>query len=317
MYGIDKIREKLEREKELSLDLSYCFKDMLEWWDKHQNCPPHLQRILFMQFFLSILHKEDIECMGDFHFKSPIFVFSIRGIPKGIPLAYHYVIHETLSLLLGLNDIYYPYEQHKYLLLGKDSHLFSEWGMGAGEISLHSDDIYEELEVELLSLSIWKDTTKTPTLLLHPRELVKRLNDEDFLCLFESYAEFKSGKNVKVSKSQIKPLIFYKDDFGLGFNLDFRIDREVGDRMIGVDKKSQAFIDRFREMLKECETYAFGDEECFLVVVNKKTLHGRESLNGAGKVSDIARLSSVPRVLLRSKGVAQKCFESLSVGVAV
>lgn len=250
MYDIDKIRENLDKEKELSLDLSYCFKDMLEWWDNHQHCPPHLQRILFMQFFLSILHKEDIECMGDFHFESPVFAFSIRGIPKGIPLAYHYVIHETLSLLLGLNDIYYPYEQHKYLLLGKDSHLFSEWGMGAGEISLHSDDIYEELEVELLSLSIWKDTTKTPTLLLHPRELIKRLNDEDFLHLFESYAEFKSGKNVKVSKSQIKPLIFYREGFGLGFNLDFRIDREVGDRMIGVDKKVKPLLIDLEKYLK-------------------------------------------------------------------
>ncbi|WP_300706698.1 MULTISPECIES: hypothetical protein [Helicobacter] len=155
MYDIDKIRENLEKEQELSLDWGYCFKDMLEWWDNHQHYPPHLQRILF------------------------------------------------------------------------------------------------------------------------------------------------------------------KDDFGLGFNLDFRIDREVGDRMMGVDKKSQAFINRFREMLKECETYAFGDEECFLMVVNKKALHGRESLNGVDKIGNIARLSSAPRVLLRSKGVAQKCFEALRVGVAV
>lgn len=49
----------------------------------------------------------------------------------------------------------------------------------------------------------------------------------------------------------------------------------------------------------------------------KKALHGRESLNGVDKIGNIARLSSAPRVLLRSKGVAQKCFETLRVGVAV
>lgn len=39
MYDIDKIRENLEKEQELSLGWGYCFKDMLEWWDNHQHYP--------------------------------------------------------------------------------------------------------------------------------------------------------------------------------------------------------------------------------------------------------------------------------------
>ncbi|MDE5603792.1 MAG: hypothetical protein K2I71_07785 [Helicobacter sp.] len=245
--------------------------------------------------------------MANFHLNSCIFAFFIQGIPKNIPLEYHYIIHESLSLLLGLNDICYPYKQHKYLCLGKDSHLFNEWGMGAGEISLHCDDIYEDMEIELLSLSIWRDVTKTPTILLHPRELIKNLSDEDFLYMFESQAEFKSGKNVKIAKSQIKSLAFYKDGFGVGFNLDFRIDRDVGKRMVGLNKKTQFLIDKLKEMLKECKIYTFGDEDSFLMAVNKKVLHGRVKLNIPKKMD--STLSSTPRVLLRSKGIAQKIFE--------
>ena len=100
--------------------------------------------------------------------------------------------------------------------------------MGSGAISLHSDDIYESLDIDFLSLSVCRDITFTPTTFLHTNDIVSNLTDKEFLSMFNTKARFISGKNVKGNKTQIKPLAFYKQGIGVGFNLDFRIDRNVG-----------------------------------------------------------------------------------------
>ncbi|MDE5603791.1 MAG: hypothetical protein K2I71_07780 [Helicobacter sp.] len=57
MQDIDKIREKLNDEKIVRLELGYCSVAIQDWWDKHKHLTLRLQQILFMQFFLSILKK--------------------------------------------------------------------------------------------------------------------------------------------------------------------------------------------------------------------------------------------------------------------
>ncbi|TLD82145.1 hypothetical protein LS68_003875 [Helicobacter sp. MIT 05-5293] len=132
--------------------------------------------------------------------------------------------------------------------------------------------------------------------------------------MFESQVQFVSGKNVKTSKSQIKPLAFYNARKGVGFNLDFRIDTNVGERMIGLDTASQKLIAKMREILQQCSLNTFSSEGSFAIFANKKVLHGRSKLNQLENIEKkVFDLYSAPRVLLRSKGIAREEFMEVSV----
>ncbi len=60
--------------------------------------------------------------------------------------------------------------------------------MGLGAISLHSDDIYESLDIDFLSLSVCRDITFTPTTFLHTNDIVSNLTDKEFLSMFNTKA---------------------------------------------------------------------------------------------------------------------------------
>ncbi|RDU60006.1 hypothetical protein [Helicobacter marmotae] len=310
---IDEIKEKVQKEHSLTLNVSYLCEDIRQWWESHKDTPSRLQQTLFLNFLLSKLSRSDLNQIAKFSLASPIYAFFINGLPKDMDLRCHYIIHESFSLVFGLFDIPYPYEHHKWLFLGKEAHSFAEWGMGAGAISLHSDDIYEDLEIDYLSLSICRDLTSTPTTFLHPREIVAHLSNEEFLSMFGSQVQFVSGKNVKTSKSQIKPLAFCNARKGIGFNLDFRIDTNVGERMIGLDMTSRKLIAKMREILQQCSPNTFSNEGSFAIFTNKKVLHGRSKLNRLKNIEKkVFDLYSAPRVLLRSKGIAREEFMEVS-----
>lgn len=312
--NIRKLKDIVKNEQILVLDLCYLKKD-LELFIKNLSNTKFNETLGSMRYrviecFLSLLKDEDKNLL--FNTPEEYVALVLKNIFKNLSLELCYILHEGLSDLLGLIDIYYPYEQHKWLYLKQYS--YSEWGCGAGEISLHSDDIYESRNIAFLSLSVCKDETNTHTTLLPIKELVSDLSDSEFQLLFKTNARFVSGKNVADLKEIVKPLAFYHEKEGLGFNFDFRVDEENGERMIGVSQKDQAIINQLRENLSQKELLYFGGEGSFLFVLNKRVLHGREKMKIEIKnqcLKENFTLSSSPRVVLRSKGIKRE------LGVAI
>lgn len=259
--NIGKLRDIVDNEQVLVLYLCYLKGDLGLFIKNLSKANETLGSMKYrvIQHLLTLLRDEDKGLL--FNTPKEYVAIAVKNLFENMSLEFCYILHEGLSDLLGLIDIYYPYEQHKWLYLKK--YQYAEWGCGAGEISLHSDDIYESRNIAFLSLSVCKDETNTHTALLPVKELVSDLSDSEFQLLFKTNARFVSGKNVADLKETIKPLAFYDEKEGLGFNLDFRIDQENGERMIGVSQKDQAIIDRLRENLSQKEPLYFGGEGSF------------------------------------------------------
>lgn len=139
-----------------------------------------------------------------------------------------FVIHEAMSDLFYVNDIQYPYEEHKVLYLNSSGMDYDEWGKGWGKISPHQDDIYEAISTDYLALTVCRDTTKTPTRCYLPKDIVDGFSDKELWQLMNTKAKFISGKNVsgrvmcrECNIVQFNPL------YGITFNLDFRIDKTM------------------------------------------------------------------------------------------
>ncbi|PZT47792.1 hypothetical protein B6S12_07230 [Helicobacter valdiviensis] len=267
------------------------------WWLGTKNIqePSSFKKASFISLLLDNIKEEDLIKIRQFDDKFASAVI-INNILKESNLELHYIVHESLSDIFGLIDIHYEYENHKWLCLKENAFDYKEWGGGVGAISLHSDDIYENRDIDLLSLSICKDLSNTPTNYLPIKEIINLLNDEELTMLLKAKAEFISGKNVSCIKKTIKNLITYNNI--LKFNLDFRNDTNIGFRMLGLDTNSQHIIEILRNIIEtKINTSKFNGVGSFLIIKNKQVLHGRDKLNNIKQ--DIEK----PRILIRSKGL--------------
>lgn len=211
-----------------------------------------------------------------------------------------FIIHEVFSsFICGIKDVKFPYECHKEIYPNKEEGLhYSEWGNGYGPISLHSDDLYEKVDCDLLSLTTVINENKIPTSIVNSSEIISYLNDEEIEILKKSPAIFISGKNVNGKKIKSTKCIIEEFNGDVKYNLDFRIDKENGQRMKFINLDHQYIIDKMRNILNDIKPLSVGEDPgTFSVVNNKKVLHGRFlSLN---KSFD---KKTGERLLLRSKG---------------
>lgn len=294
---IELIREYCTKQYEIAIDLSYLQKKIESWWLESKNIqePLSFKKASFISLLLDNIKEGDLTKMRQFNDKFASAV-TINNILKESDLELHYISHESLSDIFGLIDIHYEYEDHKWLCLKENAFNYKEWGGGVGKISLHSDDVYETRDIDLLSLSICKDLSNTPTNYLPIREIINLISDNQLEILLNAKAEFISGKNVSCIKKTIKNLITYNDT--LSVNLDFRNDTNVGFRMVGIDKDSHHIIEILRNIVEnKIDTNKFNGVGSFLIIKNKQVLHGRDKLNNIKQ--DIEK----PRILIRSKGL--------------
>jgi hypothetical protein len=70
-------------------------------------------------------------------------------------------VHEVLSKMAGIIDIKYPYEEHKELFPKNSNHIASDWGKGYGLIRPHSDDLYEDRDINIMSLTVFSNSYNT------------------------------------------------------------------------------------------------------------------------------------------------------------
>jgi hypothetical protein len=215
-------------------------------------------------------------------------------------------VHETLADMFYLNDIKYDYEEHKALYLKPSAEQYKEWGNGYGDITPHSDDLYEHMDVDYLALTVCRDTTHTPTAYYFPRDLMDNLSDDELDTLITMQAVFISGKNVTGFKERIREVVTHNPLFGYQFSLDFRIDPHCGERMRAVNEGQQV-LDKIRARIAHARHHvSTAQTGTFLIVANRKILHARPTLNisidMASKHSSAPTLATTPRLLFRSKG---------------
>ena len=306
-------REKISKEKTIILDFSYLTGVIESWWKKNNNQDTHVLKIQLVNLFLTYLRTEDT-----FHFDKVGLanggaaavciknVFSLDS-PK---LAL--TVHEALADLFHLTDIKYEYEEHKALYLKPSAEKYREWGSGHGDITPHSDDLYENLNVDYLALTVCRDITKTPTAYYFPGDLICELNDEEIRELLTMQAVFVSGKNVSGLKERVRHVVEFSDIYGFQFALDFRIDSQNGERMRAING-GQHVLDKIRAGLPNAKNHVSTAETgTFLIVANHKILHARPMLNiDANEVRQQANTSTfntTPRLLFRSKGPRKQYY---------
>ena len=129
--------------------------------------------------------------------------------------------------------IKYPYEDHKKLYVKPEGINSREWGNGKGDITPHCDDLYEKTDASLLSLTVAKDETRTPTTFYQTKHVIKDLSDAEIEKLSTMRADFISGKNVRggIKFNSRKVLDQSEDRDDVTIAMDFRIDDENGQRM--------------------------------------------------------------------------------------
>lgn len=301
------IRQAIQQEKIVSLNLSYLSPVVDEWWKTNKdNALTHLSKLSLSALILSSLKTEDAYYLDKIGINGVSGVCA-TGIFESDDYRLAHVAHEALSEIFFLKDIEYSYEDHKALFLKPDAEKYRDWGNGYGEITPHSDDLYEELSTDILALTVCRDLTKTPTQCYMMREVFKRLSDSDIETLLISRALFKSGKNVTGLKQRERPLLEFSAEFGVRVNLDFRVDTERGERMVPVGTECEQVINKLRNSLSECEpVFSVSETGTFFAIANNKVLHARSVMNmDKDTVELISRTSSfrdTPRLLYRSKG---------------
>ncbi|MCW8274749.1 hypothetical protein IMF27_02700 [Pseudomonas sp. PCH199] len=304
--SVDFFRETISKEKIVILDFTYLAGTIESWWKKNNLQDTHILKIQLINIFLNYLRAEDI-----FHFDKVGLsdggaavciknIFSIDS-PK---LAL--TVHEALADLFHLTDIEYKYEEHKALYLKPSAEKHREWGNGFGYITPHSDDLYENLNVDYLALTVCRDITKTPTAYYFPKDLLCELSDEEIAELLSMQATFISGKNVNGLKKRVRHIVEYSDIYGFHFSLDFRVDPQNGERMRAINN-GQHVLDKIRAGLPNAKNhYSTAQTGTFLIIANHKVLHARSTLNiDANEVREQAKHSTfntTPRLLFRSKG---------------
>lgn len=300
------VRSELQKEHLVKEDLNYLSQDLENWWsNQEQQGNIHFLKLKLANFFLEHLKQDHLNLLGvlgekHHHIAAVCFTNIFKKDYPKLAL----VVHEALSELFHLTDIKYPYEDHKSLYLMPEGINFKEWGNGYGKISPHSDDLYEDISTDYLSLTVCRDNTNTPTRCFFLKDIFAGFSDSDLSELLEINVKFISGKNVKKRNiEKIKKLIEFDPFYGIIANLDFRIDDVSGERMRALKPKHNRLLNKLRfNLANTCFEESIAKTGTFFIVANHKVLHSRGPMN-----TDINNLNSIStqhpsRLLFRSKG---------------
>lgn len=303
------IKKEISAEKLQVLDFGY-IQDKIEfWWSKEKSN----SNFLVMKFKLMNLLIDSLDNNDSYYFsnlglnKSKVAAVCIKNVFKTDCHKLSLLVHESLSDLFQLTDIKYEYEEHKALFLKPSGEIYKDWGNGYGEITAHSDDLYENINIDYLSLTVCRDLTNTPTSYLFPRDIITNFSDGELVKLFHLKARFLSGKNVEIYKERKRNLMEYSAKYGFRFFLDFRVDNHTGERMQAVKSSEQYLIDKMRQnVINHAKAPSTTETGTFLIVANHKILHGRPQMNMDKTMVDEytknIRFKDTPRLLFRSKG---------------
>lgn len=305
-------RESISKEKAIILDFSYLSGVIESWWKKNSRQDTYILKQQLVSLLLTYLHAEDTSHFNKVGANNGSAVICIKNIFTIDSPELSLVVHEALSDLFHITDIKYEYEEHKALYLKPSAEKHQEWGNGYGDITPHSDDLYEHLNVDYLALTVCRDTTNTPTAYYFPNDLLSDLNDQELGEFLTMRAVFISGKNVSGLKRRIRHVVEYSDIYGYLFSLDFRVDAQYGDRMRAVND-GQHVLDKIRAGLPNVKKHVSTAETgTFLILANQKILHARPMLNiNSSKAREEAlhsTLNTTPRLLFRSKGPRKQYF---------
>jgi hypothetical protein len=306
-FCIKDIRVEIEKEKIINLDFTYLQPLIDKWWlNRNQNISLHMLKLQLISLILQNINDKDIEYFDKVGINSIAGIcitniFSIDNYELSL------VVHEAFSDLFHIRDIKYDYEEHKALYLKPTGEHYSNWGNGYGEITPHSDDLYEDISTDYLSLTTCRDVTKTPTILYFPKDILKNFNEEELEHLFNMKIRFISGKNVQVLKAKERNFLEYSAKYGFNFFMDFRVDNDTGQRMLPIIDQDKSLLEKLKESIKYCPNISFiPNTGMFIVVANYKVLHARARMNIdqnlATNIALYADFSNTPRLLYRSKG---------------
>ena len=135
----------LSKEHIATLDLSYLKNSISQWWCNSDHLEPIFQlKSAFTQHILSEIYTSHLSMFSELGLASQhISGICLQGLFDIDDPKLALIIHESLSELFNLTDIPYEYEEHKTLYLKDTSLSYKNWGSGYGEITPHSDDLYE------------------------------------------------------------------------------------------------------------------------------------------------------------------------------
>lgn len=305
-------RHELSKETTISLDFGYLSGVIESWWEKNKEQSLHTLKIQLTNLLINYLRPEDTVYFDQVGASNGVAAVCIKNVFTSDCPALALTVHEALADLFHLTDIKYEYEDHKALYLKPSAEKYREWGNGYGDITPHSDDLYESLNVDYLALTVCRDTTHTPTAYYFPADLLISLNDEEIQTLLGMQAIFVSGKNVSGSKERVRNVVEYNEQYGYRFSLDFRIDIHCGERMRAFNG-GQEVLDKIRAGLSAAKcNVSTAQTGTFLIVANNKILHARPTLNiSADDVRSQAAtstLNTTPRLLFRSKGPRKQYY---------
>ncbi len=296
------LRNEFSKEQIARLNMSYLGSKIDKWWfsqkDTHKN--PFLGYSLLELIYKNILpeHLKQIQSVGMAdHKTAAVFMEYLFSQPDRC-LAL--LVHETMAKIFGLIDVKYPYEDHKELYPSKLGEGAFDWGKGLGMIRPHSDDIYENRDINFMGLTVCRDTSSTPTWFWLLKDVVSCLTDLELGRLALSEATFFSGTNVEgTCLKSTKPILRFDETEGPTLRLDFRIDSRVGPRMQVEDVEVQQILLKMRNGLKSLKPIA-SNPSCGSVsfLANLKILHGRSELNPV-----MLYEGESSRILFRSKGI--------------
>ena len=303
----DFIREELQKEHIVTLDLEYVSNLVEQWWiNKNSGQSNHLLKLQLIALLLNKLKPEHIKLLGmiGLNYISAICITNIFRTDNYI-LAL--LVHEAMCELFHLNDIQYEYEDHKALYLKPGGENYRDWGNGYGEITPHSDDLYEDTPTDLLALTVCRDSTKTPTSCYFPKDIFANFSDDEITQISKIKVKFISGKNISIVKQKERNIIEYDSVHGLQIYMDFRIDNHTGERMVALDTQDQNLVDKLRAQVTKCTPiYSVPETGTFFIVANYKVLHARAVMNMSQKnarvIASNPDFGATPRLLYRSKG---------------
>lgn len=302
------IRDEAKKEQVITVDLQYIQQKIDEWFKtvKIQSTPIPQLRLELISLLVQNLNKEHLEYTNMIYMRN-ISAVSFTNVFSIDDYKLAFLVHEALCDMFNLCDIKYPYESHKMLYLKPGGENYKEWGNGYGEITPHSDDLYEDLDTDLLALTVCRDTTSTHTTGYMLKDIIAMLDDDDIDCMLNTDVEFISGKNVSIVKRRTRKLLEYTESLGIKGCLDFRIDNHAGPRMRAVDSMASRILEKLRHVIKSCRWVEFTPiTGTFSIVNNYKILHARSAMHldfaTAQMVANNSNFQNTPRLLYRSKG---------------
>ncbi|KFM73022.1 hypothetical protein X975_16553, partial [Stegodyphus mimosarum] len=301
---VQKVREYARKEKLLVLDCAYMSTYIENWWNtaKHnenfKENKESLKKLLLEKFKNNEQQKLSIVGVAGHHVSGVV----LTGLFHTDDPELSHVVHETLSDLAKLRDIKYPHEDHKHLFIKPEGVKKKEWGKGAGRISPHCDDLYEDIDTDLLSLTTCRDNLKVSTLLFTADQIFNILSDDEVYRLTKIMPSFVSGINVEGTVKAKKRPILSVEHNNFFLRLDYRIDELTGLRMQVDNEEDMAILKKIQAYLMPQNAIKAGTEAGhFVVVANMKVLHAREAIQNL-EVTCSLNLQTTPRLLFRSKG---------------